>query len=80
MKTPEILYRASRQYRHNDSNETVAGFDYAETIEIVSALEKAYKLARDSAAGLTNHCEENGSTRRCERELEEADSIYRSIK
>lgn len=42
-------------------------------------LDKAYKLARNSAAGLTNYCEHSASVRRCEKELEQAETIYREI-
>ena len=38
LKTPEILWSASRQYRHNNSDEFVCGFDRDETIKIVTTL------------------------------------------
>ena len=40
-KTPEILHNAVRQYSHNDCSGLVAGFDYNETIKIVSLMQKA---------------------------------------
>jgi len=40
-------------------------------------LEKAYLKARNSAAGLTNFCEEGAGVRRCEKELEEAEALFR---
>lgn len=40
------------------------------------ALRKAYLKMRDSAAGYSNFCEDNASTRRCEREYAEAQSLY----
>ena len=43
------------------------------------ALKKAYKIMRNAAAGLTNYCEPSASTRRCEREYEEAQMIYREF-
>ena len=43
----------------------------------VELLKKAYHFARNAAAGLTNYCEETASTRRCERELEQAEKYYR---
>ena len=42
-------------------------------------LKRAYALARNSAAGLTNYCEESASTRRCEKELEKAESIFADL-
>ena len=50
----------------------------AELIEAATQAKRAYWLARNSAAGLTNYCEESASSRRCERELSEAESIWRS--
>ena len=35
---PEILWPAQRQYRRNDSNEFVSGFDLRKTIKIVQSL------------------------------------------
>lgn len=58
---------------------SVDGDAHQTAVEIISQLEKAFQLARSSAAGLTNHCEETASTRRCERELEKADALYRAI-
>jgi len=43
----------------------------------IKILEKAYLKARNSAAGLTNFCEESASVRRCEKELEEAEALFR---
>jgi len=37
-KTPDILLPALRQYQHNDCSGLVAGFDYDETVKIVSLL------------------------------------------
>lgn len=55
-------------------------FDIVEKLQNENALlRKAYRLARNAAAGLTNYCEESASTRRCERELAEAESVFRSI-
>lgn len=36
---PKILHEASRQYRHNSSDELVSGFDKDETIKIVTGLQ-----------------------------------------
>ena len=47
--------------------------------EKVEKLRRAYTLARNSAAGLTNYCEESASTRRCEKELETAESIFADL-
>ena len=42
METPVILYRAIRQYKHNDgSPDFVMGFDVEETIKIVNELESS---------------------------------------
>lgn len=43
METPEILYPALRQYRHNDGSGLLAGFDYKDTIELVNLMQKALK-------------------------------------
>ena len=40
-KTPSILIPALRQYQHNDCSGLLAGFDYDETIKIVSQLRDA---------------------------------------
>lgn len=45
----------------------------------VAMLRRAYWLARNSAAGLTNFCEESASARRCEKELEQAEELFREI-
>ena len=47
-------------------------------IEAATQAKRAYWLARNSAAGLTNYCDESASSRRCERELSEAESIWHS--
>lgn len=47
--------------------------------ETIDGLAKAYGLARNAAAGLTNHCEESGSTRKCEKELQRAEDLYRNL-
>ena len=44
--------------------------------DMIRNLKRAYSLARNSAAGLTNYCEKSASTRRREKELEEAKRIY----
>lgn len=41
-------------------------------------LRKAYRKMRNSAAGYSNFCEGSASTRRCERDYDEAEDIYRS--
>jgi hypothetical protein len=41
MKTPEILHTASRQYRHNNSDEFVFGFDIEETLKVFNIMQKA---------------------------------------
>uniref|UniRef100_A0A6M3JG35 Uncharacterized protein n=1 Tax=viral metagenome TaxID=1070528 RepID=A0A6M3JG35_9ZZZZ len=44
--------------------------------EMIRKLRKAYFYAHNSAAGLTNYCEESRSVRLCEKELEKAEEIY----
>ena len=44
--------------------------------EITKKLRKAYFYAYNSAAGLTNYCEESKSVRLCEKDLEKAEKIY----
>lgn len=41
-------------------------------------LRKAYWKMRNSAAEYSNYCEDSASTRRCEREYEEGETIYRA--
>lgn len=43
MKTPDILLPALRQYRHNNANTVVAGFDHNETAKIVNLMQKTLK-------------------------------------
>lgn len=49
----------------------------AKLLESAEKAKRAYWLARNSAAGLTNYCPESANSRRCERELDEAERIYR---
>ena len=39
IKTPDILLVALRQYQHNDCSGLLPGFDYEETIKVVSFLQ-----------------------------------------
>ena len=50
----------------------------AELIAAATQAKRAYWLARNSAAGLTNYCEDSASSHRCGRELSEAESVWRS--
>ena len=73
-KTPEILWPALRQYRHNTDNSPslvspehgfVCGFDYDEVITVVEALQAENKALRELAertCGDGCHCmaENNG--------------------
>lgn len=43
LKTPEILWSASRQFRHNNSDDFINGFDYEKTVQIVNSLENLKK-------------------------------------
>ena len=56
--------------------EPMRGDKHWQTIE---KLRRAYCLARNAAAGLSNYCEESASTRACEKELAQAEEIYRTI-
>lgn len=38
----------------------------------------AYRKMYNSAAGYSNYCEDSVNTRRCERDFEEADSLFRA--
>ena len=42
------------------------------------ALRKAYWKMRNSAAGYSNYCDDNASTRRCERDYTEGEALYRA--
>ncbi len=42
-------------------------------------LREAYRSVRNSAAALTNYCEDSASSRRSEKELEKGETIYRAI-
>jgi len=59
--------------------DSVDGKAHQGAIKIIGNLDKAYWLACNSAAGLSNCCDETTSTRRYERELEEAKQIFRAI-
>ena len=63
-KTPEILWRALRQYRHNTDNSPslespehgfVCGFDYDEVITVVEALQAENKALREENQDLRLH-------------------------
>jgi hypothetical protein len=58
----------------SDANQVIS-----DLVAIIEQIEKAYRFASNSAAGLTNLCEDSVNSRRCENELEKADSLYRSI-
>lgn len=47
------------------------------TVKLAEGLEAAYQKARNSAAGYSNYCDDNANTRRCERELDEAEKLCR---
>lgn len=55
-RTPEVLLAASRQYQHNDCSGFVAGFDYAETVNVVLMQENR----QDAADQLINSLYESG--------------------
>lgn len=55
-KTPKILIAALRQYQHNDCSGLLAGFDYSETIKIVSSLHSM----QDKADELINALYQSG--------------------
>lgn len=42
------------------------------------ALRKAYLKMRNAAAGYSNYCDDSASVRRCERDMDEAESMYRA--
>ena len=60
---PESLYRraAAELRRLHAENE---------------ALRAAYWKMRNAAAGFSNYCEDSASVRRCERDMEQAESMY----
>jgi len=60
MKTPEILYPASRQYRHNNSDEFVHGFDHDETVKIVNRLLNKIKRMTDKQKPTAPACKPHG--------------------
>lgn len=43
-------------------------------------LREVYRKMCNAAAGYSNCCEDSASVRRCEREYEEAEAMYRAIK
>ena len=48
LKTPEILWGAQRQHRHNyGSEELIPAFDFDETVKIVTALQERLKQAEE---------------------------------
>ena len=46
--------------------------------EVNQELIKAYRKMYNSAASYSNYCEDSASTRRCERDFEEAENIFRA--
>lgn len=60
-KTPDILIPALRQYQHNDCSGLLAGFDYDDTVKIVSALQQSFI---EQAETIANECSFNSSTHR----------------
>ena len=48
-ETPKILIQALRQYQHNDCSGLLAGFDYDDTVRIVSELESVIQKCFDYA-------------------------------
>lgn len=76
-KCDRIIWRG--QYHHLSLHQPAPVVDDAmrELIDAADKAKRAYWLARNSAAGLTNYCEESANSRRCERELGEAERIYR---
>ena len=47
LETPKILDVALRQYQHNNCSGFVVGFDYDETVKIVTRLQKGLRAVRD---------------------------------
>ena len=58
LEIPEILHNALRQYRHNNSDEFLAGFDYVETVKLVISLQEEINILNDIAGGLSAECAE----------------------
>jgi hypothetical protein len=78
MTAIEILRAASRSVPNEDYVHFCAAVDAVDAlVEAANKANRAYWLARNSAAGLTNYCPESANSRRCERELDEAERIYR---
>ena len=69
IKTPELLWPALRQYRHNTDNSPninhpengfVTGFDYDETVVVVKRLEQQLAELREAAGELVANAEWDG--------------------
>lgn len=48
-------------------------------VKEVEALRAAYHKARNAAAGFSNYCPDSANSRRCERDLDEAERMFRAI-
>ena len=46
--------------------------------EVNQELLEAYRKMYNAAAGYSNYCEDSASVRRCERDFEKADAIFRA--
>lgn len=68
---------ASRILHEQDKDVSALRSQLAVAVKALEKAKRAFHLARNSAAGLTNYCEESASSRRCERELEEAENLWR---
>lgn len=83
-KQPEAL-RLSVQLEREWTNEAL-NYDTAQDawteLRSLHALNQelvvAYRKMRNSAAGYSNYCEDSASVRRCERDFEEADAMFRA--
>ena len=80
MKQPEALRLADlleESYPLEPEAEQAAN-ELRRLHEVNQELVKAYRKMYNSAAGYSNYCEDSASTRRCERDFEEAEDIFRA--
>lgn len=80
---PEALRIANALNRewHNDALNYDTALAAADELRRLHALNdvltKAYRKMYNAAAGYSNYCEDSASVRRCERDFEEADAMFR---
>lgn len=83
LKFAETLEKMRGPYLGDGINPGVNAYQLAAELRRLhaenEALRAAYRKMRDAAAGYSNYCEDSASVRRCERDMEQAESMYHAI-